>query len=236
MTQLPKHTPVLMALGAGLVVLGACASAAPTAVPQSYLEGTALDRNAIEVSKRTEFLEIAIHPEASELSSADRDRIRSFVSAYRQAGHGPLVLSLPEVSANPQLAVAAVSEARAIAWEQGVAYSEIAGTSHGEGAATSEPMIMAYQAYDAVAPDCQSKAHFDMSDVRSNNTAPDLGCAVRTNLAAMIADPADLLGQRPIDPSDISRREVIMQKFRAGEPTGATRGDDETGAVSSAVQ
>lgn len=235
MTQTPKRTPVFLAIGAGLVALGACASVAPTAVPQAYLEGTALDRNAIGVTKRTEFLEVVIHPEASELSSADRDKIRSFIGGYKQAGHGPLVLSLPQVSANPQLAVAAVSEARAIAWEQGVSYSEIAGTSHGAGSTVAEPMILAYQAYDAVAPDCASKASFDMSDVRSNNTAPDLGCAVRANLAAMIADPADLLGQRPIGPADMSRREVILEKFRAGEPTGATRGDDETGAVSSAV-
>lgn len=226
----------MLALGAGILVLSACASAAPTAVPRSYLSGTALDRNAIGVTKRTEFLEVAIHPEASELSNADRNKIRSFVAGYKRSGHGPLVLSLPQASANPQLAVAAVSEARAIAWELGVAYDEIAGTSHGAGSAIAEPMIMAYQAYDAIAPDCQSKAAFDMSDVSSNNTQPDLGCALRTNLAAMIVDPADLLGQRAIDPSDVSRREVIMEKFRAGEPTGAQRGDDETGAVSSAVQ
>ncbi len=236
MTQNSRRTPALLALGAGLVALGACASAAPTAVPQAYLEGTALDRNPIGVTKRTAFLEVAIHPEASELSNADRDSIRTFIREYAQSGHGPLVLSLPQASANPQLAVAAVTEARAIAWEQGVAYSEIAGTSHGAGASTAEPMILAYQAYDAVAPVCPSKASFDISDVRSNNTAPDLGCAVRSNLAAMIADPADLLGQRPIDPADMDRRTVIMEKFREGEPTGATRGQDEDGAVSRAVQ
>jgi pilus assembly protein CpaD len=225
----------LLALGAGLLSLGACASSAPTAFSDTYLEGTALSRNEVTVAKRTEFLEIAISPEASELSSTDRARIRGFVGAYAQSGHGPLVMSLPAASANPQLAVTAVAEARAIAWENGIQYDEISGAAHGAGEAFSQPMILAYQAYDAVAPDCASKGTLDFSDVSSNNNLPTLGCSVRTNLAAMIADPADLLGNRQLDQSDLARREVILAKFRLGEVTGAERSREESGAISQAV-
>lgn len=224
-----------LAAGAGLLALGACASYAPTAVSQEELEGTALSRNDIGVTKRAEFLEIDLHPEASELSDTDRNRIRNFVGAYAQTGHGPLVLSLPQVSANPQLAVTALAEARAIAWEQGVQYDELTGDAHGAGETAMQPMILAYQAYDAVAPDCASKASIDFSDVASNNTLPTLGCSVRTNLAAMIADPADLLGQRTLGPSDNARRDVILEKFRKGESTASLRSNQESGAVSSAI-
>ena len=62
-----------------------------------------------------------------------------------------------------------------------------------------------------------------------------LGCSVRTNLAAMIADPADLLANRPLDPGDLVRREVILEKFRAGESTASIRSNQESGAVSDAV-
>jgi len=225
----------LLALGAGLLTLGACASSAPTAVTADKLQGTVLSRNEVGVAKRTEFLEVAIHPELSELSDADRSRIRTFVSNYAQRGHGPLVLSLPAASANPQLAVTAVAEARAIAWEKGVEYDEISGTSHGAGEAYSQPMILAFQVYDAIAPECLQKSELDFADVTSNNALPTLGCSVRTNLAAMIADPADLLGTRPLEAADADRRAVILEKFRAGEPTGAKRSDQESGAVSDAV-
>jgi pilus assembly protein CpaD len=144
-------------------------------------------------------------------------------------------MSLPAASANPQLAVTAVAEARAIAWEKGIEYDEISGTSHGAGEAYSQPMILAFQVYDAVAPECLQKSQVNFSDVTSNNTLPTLGCSVRTNLAAMIADPADLLGTRALAPADVDRRSVILEKFRAGEPTGAERSDDESGAVSEAV-
>ncbi|KCZ48367.1 CpaD family pilus assembly protein [Hyphomonas pacifica] len=225
------------ALGAvaGLTVITACSSHAPTAVPKSYLQGTVLDRNAIGVAKRTEFLEISLDSEASELSLSDKARINNFVVNYRQKGHGPLVMSLPASSANPQLAVAAISEARTIAWENGVQYEEISDTHHGSEESLMEPLILAYQTYDAIAPNCPSKATVDFADIASNNEQSTLGCSVRANLAAMIADPADLMGQRSLDPADPLRRSVILEKFRSGEITGAARSEDESGTVSKAL-
>ena len=236
MTSILKPTKSLLAAGLGLAALAGCVSSAPTMVPEAYLEGTALDRNPIGVEKRTEFLEIAINPLTSQLSNADKASITSFVSAYRDHGHGPLIMSLPASSANPQMAVAAVAEARAIAYAQGVSYDEIAGNHHGADSDVSEPMILAFQSYDAIAPDCPSLAEMDFSDMRPNNELPTLGCSVRANLAAMIADPADLLGTRPLDQGDPLRRGVILDKFRQGESTGSTRSKDESGTVSQAVQ
>ena len=235
MTRILKPTATLIAAGICLTALSACSSMAPSNVPASYLEGTALDRNAIGVEKKTEFLEIAIHPQASEVSLADKAAISNFVSAYRDHGHGPLVMSLPASSANPQLAVAAVAEARAIAYENGVQYEEIEGTHHGEGSLVSEPMILAFQAYEAIAPDCPSQASINFADISSNNERSSLGCAVRSNLAAMIADPGGLLGTRPLDKADPLRRGVILEKFRKGEPTGSSRSSSESGTVSQAV-
>lgn len=235
MTRQTKQLPAFILLSAGLAALGACSSGPSGAVPMSHLHGTALDRHEISVVKRTEFLEVGIDAHASELSSQDRARIRSFVDTYTRRGHGPLVLSMPQASANPQLAVAAAAEARAIAWELGVEYDEIAGTAHGSGSAVSEPLILAYQIYDAVPPHCAQKSSVDFSNIDSNNHQPTLGCSVRTNLAAMIADPADLLGQRPLDGGDVTRREVILEKFRQGESTASVRSAQESGAVSTVV-
>ena len=235
MTRILKPARSVLAAGLGLTAMAACSSYAPSNVPDAYLERTALDRNPIGVEKHTEFLEIAIPAETSELSNADKASIRDFVSAYRDHGHGPLIMSLPASSANPQMAVAAIAEARAIAYENGVQYDEIAGTNHGAGSDVAEPMILAFQRYEAIAPDCPSLAEVDFADIRSNNELPTLGCAVRSNLAAMIADPADLLGTRPLDKADPIRRSVILEKFRQGEETASSRSSAESGTVSQAV-
>lgn len=236
MTRHIRSLQALIALGAGAAAITACASSAPTAVPSAYLETSPLDLNPIQVEKRTEFLEVSIDAYASELSNTDRARIRDFMRGYTRRGHGPLVLSMPQVSSNPQLAVAAVAEARAIAWDMGVEYQEMSGTAHGSGASVSEPMILAFQSYEAIAPYCPPKSTVDFSNIDSNNQLPTLGCSVRTNLAAMIIDPGDLLGNRPLDRSDLARREVILEKFRAGESTASERSNQESGAVSSAIQ
>ena len=235
MSTIKKSTCVLgSAAAAGL--LAACSSSGADHLPASVAQGTVLDQHTISVAKRTAFLEIEIDPRASELSRVDKAEIAQFVSAYQSVGDGPLIMSLPASSANPQLAVTAVVEARAIAWESGVQYEEIAGNHHGVDSEVAEPMILAYQTYDAIAPNCGTLASIDLADTSTNSEMPTLGCAVRTNVAAMIANPGDLLGQRPLDRADLLRQQTVLERFRAGQSTPSERSESETGAISDAVE
>ena len=224
---------------AGLVsalALAGCSSAGPSGpVPVSYLQGTTLDRQNVGVARRTAYLEVRLNPRDSQLRLEERARIEDFVSEYMTPGHGPLVMSLPKNHANEELAVKAVAEARDIAWSAGVGYNEMRGSAYDAGGSPTTPVVMAFTAYDAVAPDCPSKSRIDFADATSNNDMPTLGCSVRTNMAAMIADPADLLGQRPLDEADLARRTAQLELYRQGESTGAQRSEQESGTISSAV-
>ena len=229
----------LALLGTALGLMGTvgCASNSNPAVPVEYLEGTPLDRHPITVSKKTEYLEIKLNPADTQLRVVDKDRIRNFVAGYVSKGHGPLIMSMPKGSPNAQLSVQAVAEAREIAWEYGVEYKEIAGSAYDARAAgAGAPLVLAYTAYRANAPKCESLAHQDFADATSNNEMPSFGCAVRANMAAMIADPADLFGDRELEPGDIDRRGTVLGLYREGQPTGAQRSQDENGTVSTAVQ
>ena len=237
MTKPTLKSLAILGTAMGLAGTTGCASNDGPAVPVEYLEGTVLDRNEITVSKKTEYLEVILNPGESQLRIKDKNKIRTFVKGYVENGHGPLIMSMPQGSPNPQLSVQAVAEAREIAWEYGVEYQQIAGGAYdarttGAGA----PLVLAYTAYKANAPDCLSQATQDFADATSNNELPTLGCAVRTNMAAMIADPADLFGERELEEGDIDRQGVVLGKYRAGEPTGSTRTNDEDGAISTAVQ
>ena len=44
---------------------------------------------------------------------------------------------------------------------------------------------------------------------------------------AQIANTADQLGPRTVEPSDPERRAVVLDKYRRGAATGAERGPDE---------
>ena len=191
-----------------------------------------MDRNGIDVIERAETIDIVLSQNASELSLADKRRIRGFVRAYKDHGHGPLLMLLPEGTPNQQLAVGAVADARAIAFEGGIDYEEISG---GAKFGAYPTLTLSFRAYQAIAPDCKGFGEIDIAEIRSNNDLPNLGCSVRTNLAAMIADPADLLGNRPLDPSDSVRRQTTFDAYRAGERTGSERNEGESGTVSDAV-
>ena len=62
----------------------------------------------------------------------------------------------------------------------------------------------------------------------------NIGCANQRNLAAMIANPADLLGPRTATPRAGERRDVIWDKYQKGETTASAKNED--GRVSTRAQ
>ena len=223
------------ALGAALLISGCQSGGAPSNVPAEYFTGTSLDRNPIGVTQHTEYLEIQMDDRDTQLRVSELMKVRSFLDAYADVGHGPLVISMPQQASNPQLAVGAVAEVRQMAWESGVRYENLLGAAYDAEGRSVTPIVMAYKTYKAVAPKCQSLATIDVSNAISNSDLPSLGCAIRTNMAAMIAEPADLLGTRDLDEGDLNRRSRQLELWRAGETTAAARSESESAVVSNAV-
>lgn len=73
----------------------------------------------------------------------------------------------------------------------------------------------------ATVPVCPSLAIIDPS-VEENDFEPTLGCSTRRNLAAMANDPADLLGNSTIVPSDGAAASHAIERYRNGP--GGQRG------------
>ena len=208
-----------LALAAALLASG-CASERlePTNV---RLSGLPIDNNQIGVEQATEVLEIAINPAYPELQIEDLRALERFVAAYRDRGHGPLVMAMPENGPYPDMAVEVVKQARTLAWERGVAWEQIEGGTF-DARGSNAPVILAFDVYNAIAPDCLSLAAYDMADISSNNEPSYFGCSVRANLAAMLADPGDLLALRELDPRDARRVSQIMEAYRNGAASGAS--------------
>ncbi|MEM7768583.1 MAG: CpaD family pilus assembly protein [Pseudomonadota bacterium] len=222
-----KRNLLFTASLASVLLVVACESGTNANVPSNIaLEGTPLDRHPIGVEPATEVLEIDLNSEYPTLRIADRQRIEAFVNAYRDRGFGDLRMVLPENSATPTLAVEAVKEAREIAWTRGIAWEAIDGSAY-DAQGTNAPLILAFDVYNAVAPECRSLAAYDLADMTSNNELQNFGCTVKFNIAQMIADPADLLGQRPLDRRDNGRLSIIMEAYRQGEDTAASTGNEE---------
>ncbi|MFN3212656.1 MAG: CpaD family pilus assembly protein [Henriciella sp.] len=222
-------------LGGAILIAGCQSGGTPNNIPPEYFTGTALDRHEIGVTQHTEYLEVQLDPRDTQLRRDEVSKVRGFLDQYADVGHGPLVISMPKHAENPQLAVGAVSEIREFAWEAGVSYEQMLGAAYDATGRSSSPIVMAFKTYKAVAPDCPSLAQIDISNVSSNNDLPTLGCSIRTNMAAMIAEPADLLGGRELGEGDKVRRGQQLRLWQAGEATAAARTDNDSGAVSSVI-
>jgi pilus assembly protein CpaD len=189
----------------------------------------------IVAQETTAELKIGTVVAGEKLGMRERDAVKGFATAYQQEGHGAVIISRPSNGPDDISAIRAAADARAVMLAEGVDQGMIAeGTYDGTGA-RSAPLIISYRTYEAVVPNCPDISHWDFTDISSNSALPSLGCAVAVNLAAMIANPSDLVGEQPMDPADTTRRTIMFSKYRQGERSSAVRNDDASGAISTAV-
>ena len=113
---------------------------------------------------------------------------------------------------------------------------DIARSDYDSNGSPDAPMVLAFKAYKAIPPKCASMASVNFADTSENDTLPTFGCAQQVNLAALVADPADLRAAQPEDPSDVMRRVTVIDKYRAGESTITERSDAESGAIAQAIE
>jgi pilus assembly protein CpaD len=76
----------------------------------------------------------------------------------------------------------------------------------------------------------------DLNDdikITARNDAPrNFGCATQHNVAAMVADPRDLLTPETGGQSDAQRRLTVLDKYRKGESTATVKTDDQKALIS----
>jgi pilus assembly protein CpaD len=219
----------------GLSVLGACAS-----VPEPPLgmapTPTAADNHRITVTESAERLEVPVAPGDVALSSGARAQLRAFASGYLRYGHGALVLSTPSGGVNSDAASVLANETRRSLVDAGVSYAAVAGSSYDASGRADAPIIVSFARYEAQAPDCAPLWEQDLAHQSNNQPWESFGCATVANIAALVEDPADLLRPRAEDPRDSGRRDTVMDAYREGEQTHATRSSDERITISNAVQ
>lgn len=186
------------------------------------------ERYPILVSKEPTTLALRIPREAYELSPHQRAQTIAFLASFRagQSGSSKLVIRAPRGTANELASKQAVGEIRDLIRENRFDEGAIEIASYFDRADRQPPIRISYFQYAAAAPDCAYLGANVMDD-RSSIGVPGLGCALQANFAAMVADPADLLGPREEAPRASERRDVTWDKYVKGDSTVAAKSEDE---------
>jgi pilus assembly protein CpaD len=185
------------------------------------------ERHPILVSQKPSTLSVPVPAGSSGLSPKARADVLNFAQRYRagDAGDSRLVIQAPSGSGNEGAAMHAVQQVRGLLSDYGFADSSITVEAFDAGHESSPPLRVSYMRYVAEGPEC---GHWPVNVAHEPQNLPmaNTGCANQRNLAAMIANPADLLGPRTVTARAGERRDVVWEKYQKGEQTASQKNED----------
>jgi pilus assembly protein CpaD len=164
----------------------------------------------------TQVVTLTLAGSGAELSPMDKARVRAFAQSYLSGGHGPVSVTSPAGAKAEDVA----AEARKALNEAGVSWEDMSGAGYIPADGASGEVVLSYTRYVATGPACgvfDDQLERDFANKRSAN----FGCATQQNIAAMIADPRDLVQPADEAPADAATRIRSIEKYRKGEKTSS---------------
>ena len=207
-----------------VAVLAAGSCANPVSSYDAGLTDDPTANHPIQVQPNFHTIELPFSAPQAGLMPDDAEHFDAFVAAYLQHGNGAISISAPS-GRDSQFAISYFAERLAAA---GVPRERIlVGTAD----SADGKVEIGYIGYDASTAPCGNFPD-NLGDTAANRIDPNLGCAVQHNIAAMVADPRDLVAPQPMGPGDAPRRATVYDAYKQGKPTGATLTPDQSGAIS----
>lgn len=190
------------------------------------LYGNADQMHPITVSKGRLAMGLKVRRNTSKLLPYERNEVRTFLYYYRNQGTGQMLVTLPSNSPYQGAVNSALYGIQQELVEMGLE-PEMVRVKRYSGRGDKYPVIhMSFARYEAEGPEC-GVWNENLNQTDNNSNGSYWGCANQNNLANMIQNPRDLKGPRGWAPRDARRRDAVWDKYIKGEPSGATRSQDE---------
>jgi pilus assembly protein CpaD len=218
-----------MVAALAMLALGACA----TGQPSSNNAVTPTEHFAIQVKPVPQELKLAAHSDG--LSPAQVEALHVFIDDWRNADGPDITLKAPEHGPDRDAAYRTTTDVRDFLISQGVLPAKLRVVGYEAGGDAKAPVLVGFLRYEAKGPTC-GQSWSDLTQESSNQEYPEFGCAVTANIAAMIADPADLLQPRASDPADAQRRQAVTDKYRQGVITSSPKDPQADGTLATVGQ
>lgn len=189
----------------------------------------AAQRHPIMVTQAPTNLDVEVSRGRPGLAPEQRAAVIEFLRRYKaESTTGKLVIAAPGGAPNEVSAVQAAGIVKGLARSEGIPWKEIQVEPYtAEEGNPMPPLRLTFVRHSAEGPDC-GRFPANLAEEPKNLPYANLGCATQRNLAAMVANPQDLLGPRTEETArNASRRDVIVDKWIKGETSGARRDDAE---------
>ncbi len=181
-------------------------------------------RHPITLQETTRTLELFIGSNRGELNPTQRAQVLSFGLGWKRQATGGIVVERPVGSSNEGAAADAMREIVSILAASGLPPQSIAVQTYPATGPNLAPVRIGYPRIQAQAGPCgiwpKDIGPSFNRDYFENQPPWNYGCATQRNLASEVVDPSDLVQPRAETAAYTARRTTILEKYRAGLPTG----------------
>ncbi|PWJ91068.1 pilus assembly protein CpaD [Mesorhizobium loti] len=206
-----RAVPVLAVAVAAL--LAGCAhrdSVTVGAIPDDYRTN-----HPIVIAEKNQKIDLPVGAGDRGMTGSQRDTLLGFLDGYDKSAAPTLTIQIPSGSANEVAATAAGRDFARLAVASGIKRNRIVVVSYQAGSSeTSAPVRVSYISVRAQTDKC-GRWPDDLVNTSENKHYADFGCSYQNNLAAQMANPADLLGPRKPSTIDAENRGAVIDTYRA---------------------
>jgi pilus assembly protein CpaD len=226
--------PLRMLAVTGLaLVLSGCYVHKDTAgdIPYDYRK-----RHPITLKEGEKTVEVFVGSNRGGLTEGQGADVAYFAKLWKRESTGGIVIDVPAGTPNGIAAHGALREVRSILASAGVPPHAVSIRPYETAPDKLATIKLNYSKIVAQAGPCGLWPH-DLGPAadpayQENRNYWNLGCSTQRNLAAMVANPADLVQPRGEDPISTNRRSVVLDKYRKGEATNTTYRNEDRGKLS----
>jgi pilus assembly protein CpaD len=210
---------------AAVTLLAGCAnrdSVSVGSIPDDYRTN-----HPIVISEKDQKLDLPVGASDRGMTRSQRQTLLGFLDGYDKSAAPVLTILVPSGSANEIAAAKAGHEFGRLAVASGIRSNRVSVTSYqASSAEMSSPVRVVYTTIRAQTDKC-GRWPEDLLSNSENKHYADFGCSYQNNLAAQMANPADLLGPRKTTDIDAENRSKVIDTYRAREISSEFRGQSE---------
>ncbi len=177
-------------------------------------------RHPITITEKDRTFQLFIGANRGSLTPSQRAELLAFAQSWKDEATGGVIIDLPVGSSNTRSAAEALREIESILAATGVPRQSMAVRNYRVSERTLATVRISYPRIAAQAGPCgvwpKDIGPSFNRDYFENQPSWNFGCATQHNLAAMVADPADLVQPRSETPAYTMRRTTILEDYRKG--------------------
>jgi len=206
-----RGAPIVAVLA--IALLSGCAARTDSvtvgAIPDDYRTN-----HPIVIAEKQQVLDLPVAASERGMTRIQRVALQGFLADYDRSAAPVVTILVPSGTPNAVAANEASREFVRFARARGVPDGRVVVSSYQPASPdVSAPIRVAYSAMKAQTGPC-GRWPADVLDTSENKHYANFGCSYQNNLAAQIANPADLLGPRQQTTIDAENRSRVIDVYR----------------------